>query len=87
MLDWMFEFLDHKTHIKMLMFNLVFDVRLEAMKIRNCKSLEKLPLQLLFYKTPRAFLAIHKLWPCPPSKIDETYKLQHVGDNALRVQI
>jgi hypothetical protein len=84
MLDWMFELLDHKTHTKMLMFNLVFDVQLKAMKLRNCKSLEKLPLQLLFYKT---FLAIHKLWPCPPSKIDETYKLQHVGDNALRLQI
>jgi hypothetical protein len=71
----------------MLMFNLMFDVWLKAMKIRNCKNLEKLPLQLLFYKTPRAFLAIHKLWPCPASKIDEAYKLQHVGDNALRLQI
>jgi hypothetical protein len=61
MLDRMFELFDHKTHTKMLMFNLVFDVRLKAMKIRNCKSLEKLPVQLLFYKTPRAFLVIHKL--------------------------
>jgi hypothetical protein len=81
----MFELLDHKTHTKMLMFNLVFDVQLKAMKISNCKSFGKLPLQVLFYKTLRAFLAIHKLQPWPPSKIDEVYKLQHVGDNGLRL--